>query len=568
MSRSDSEPTGFFAELKRRRVIPVAIIYGVVGVGVVEAAELFLPRLQAPDWIITLLVVLVVVGFPVILVRAWIYDLTPEGLRRSEWIVGGGEAVERRAPAGAAVAGEADGRGSIAVLPFADMSPDHDQEYFGDGMAEELIDALTKVDGLRVAARTSSFAFKGKEEDICAIGVKLRVGSVLEGSVRKAGNRLRITAQLISVADGYHLWSETYDRELEDVFAIQDEISRAIVGALQLKLAVGEGESLAPPSTRNMEAYDLYLKGRHYWYLRFRGGLQTALGCFEKAIEKDPEYALPHTGVALTYSILGAVGFIPPDHARRTAQAAADRALAIDETESEVQHAAAAVKFWLLWDWDGAEQQFERAVELNPAHAEALDWWSVVLALRGRFAESSERAARARAAAPESAFLAIGRGLSALWARRHEEAIAELEWALEREPAAANALWMVGAVYSAVSKHEEAIAAHEKAVALTDRAPWSLGLLGASYGQAGMEREAETLLDELRERSEHEYVAPASLAIVWASLGRTEETLRCLEAAADEKSPLLLVSVRAHVLDGVRSDERFAAILKRMGLDA
>jgi adenylate cyclase len=320
----------FLAELKRRRVIQVAVVYAVAGFAVIEAADVILPRLQIPDWTVTLVVVLIVLGFPIALVLAWAYDITPEGVQRTEPLSPGGEAADGEEPAAAAVSEPPEGRRSIAVLPFVDMSPEHDQEYFSDGISEELINALTKLEGLRVAARTSAFAFKGANQSIQTIGEKLKVETVLEGSVRKAGNRLRITAQLVNVSDGYHLWSEQYDRELDDVFAVQSDISRNIVDVLKVKLVGEEGPPAITLPSGDPRAYELYLKGRYQWNKRTGAGLKKAIEYFERAIEGDPNNAPAYAGLADSYAILGIYGAIPPNVAMPKAREAALKALEID----------------------------------------------------------------------------------------------------------------------------------------------------------------------------------------------------------------------------------------------
>jgi tetratricopeptide (TPR) repeat protein len=404
---------------------------------------------------------------------------------------------------------------------------------------------------------------------------------VLEGSVRKAGNKLRITAQLVNAADGYHLWSETYDRELDDVFAIQDEISRdrelddvfaiqdeisrAIASTLELELAVAEDEPLAPVRTRDMEAYDLYLKGRHFWFKRYKVGLQTAVEFFQKAAAKDPAFALPYTGIADAFTGLGAYGFIPPDQARAVGLPAAERALALDDTLAE-SHIAMARALLLKWDWDGAEAAIERGVELDPEHAEGLGQWGVFVAARGRLEEALERVERARAIDPDSLRVAIQAASVKLAAKRYDEAREEFEWVLEREPLAVDALALLGSAYGAMSLHDEAITAQEKAVALSNRAPAILAQLGVAYGRAGMEREAQAVVDELQQRSEGEYVAPCSLAVVAAARGRTAEVLEHLQATLDEVSPAVFSMAFLPVWDVMRSDARSAALLEKTGL--
>ncbi|MHC4138133.1 MAG: tetratricopeptide repeat protein, partial [Planctomycetota bacterium] len=324
----------FVAELKRRKVYRVAVVYSVVAFVIWQAAEIAFPSLHLPEWTLTFVVVIALIGFPIALVLAWAFEITPEGVRRTE--PAGAEPAEAPASPPPAVAHEVE-RKSIAVLPFANMSDDPENEYFSDGMTEEIINALTQLEDLRVAARTSCFAFKGKPADIGEIGAKLKVATVLEGSVRKAGTRLRITAQLVNVGDGYHLWSERYDREMEDVFAIQDEIARAIADRLQVTLAVGAGERLVKPPTKSLEAYDLYLKGRYFVnrIVEVAGeGPRKGIDFFEQALALDPGYALAHAGIADAYSFLGST-VLRPKEALPKAREAAMRALELDDTLAE-----------------------------------------------------------------------------------------------------------------------------------------------------------------------------------------------------------------------------------------
>ena len=284
---------------------------------------------------------------------------------------------------------------SIAVLPFADLSPDRDQEYFCDGMTEEIIDALAKVNGFRVVARTSSFAFKGKQQDIREIGKKLNVATVLEGSVRKDGNRLRVTAQLNSVADGYHLWSETYERELKDVFTVQDEISRAIVDTLQLKLA-SSARQPRPPS-ENVEAYDLYLQGRYHWSRWRSEGAERAIEYFQQAIQKDPNYAAAYSGLADSYAWMGFFGALPPNEAMPKARQAALKALALDDTLAAAHTSLGYVKSLHEFDWPGAEREFKRALQLNAGDSDAHFGYGITyLAPMGRLDEAVREMQTAR----------------------------------------------------------------------------------------------------------------------------------------------------------------------------
>ena len=322
---------------------------------------------------------------------------------------------------------------SIAVLPFADLSPEKDQEYFCDGMTEEIIDALSRISGIRVVARTSSFAFKGKQQDIREIGKKLNVAAVLEGSVRKDGNRLRVTAQLNSVADGYHLWSETYERELKDVFTVQDEISRAIVDTLQLKLS---GRGIQPNSSpENVETYELYLQGRYHWSRWRTEGAEQAIHYFEAAIQKDPKYAPAYAGIGYSYCWLGFFGALPPNEAMPKARQAAEKALSLDDSLAAAHTALAYVKALYEFDWPVAEREFKRAIELNAGDADAHFGYGIAyLAPQGRLDEEVREMQIARDLDPLSPVQANYLGLAYQFAGRRAEAIAQYKKALDLDP--------------------------------------------------------------------------------------------------------------------------------------
>ena len=319
------------------------------------------------------------------------------------------------------------------MLPFADLSPDRDQEYFCDGMTEEIIDALAKVDGFRVVARTSSFAFKGKREDIREIGKKLNVAAVLEGSVRKDGKRLRVTAQLNSVADGYHLWSETYERELKDVFAVQDEISKAIVNTLQLKL--GSASRRAKPPSENVEAYESYLQGRYHWGRWRTEGAERALQFFEQAIDKDPNYAAAYAGMADTYAWMGFFGTLPPNQVMPKARAAAEKALALDDSLAEAHNSLGYVKALYDFDWPGAEREFKRALQLNPSLPEAHFGYGIVyLSPLGRGPEALREMQLARDLDPLSPLINTYLATAYFFNNQKEEGLAFDRKALDLDP--------------------------------------------------------------------------------------------------------------------------------------
>jgi serine/threonine-protein kinase len=534
--------------LKRRKVYHVAVVYLLVGWAVITGAQfLFEEALDLPEAAWQFVAGLIILGFPIALVLAWAYEVKPEEPRPAE-----PEDKEDVPP-------------SIAVLPFVDMSPDQDQEYFCDGMAEELINALTKVKGLRVAARTSSFHFKGRSEDVREIGAQLAVRAVLEGSVRRAEERLRVTAQLVSVEDGYHLWSESYDRELKDVFAIQDWISRSIVEALRPTLLGEEEHTLVTPPTRSLEAYDHYLRGRYYWEGRYEKGLETALSHFEKAVEIDPEYALPHTGVADSYTVQGMYGYLRPETAGERARSAAERAVELDGGLSE---AHASLGWWHLvsgWDWESSDAEFLKAIERNPDNANAHAWLGVQLGLQGRFEEALEEMATAERLDPLSNYIASLFALVHFFARDFDQVAERAARVLTRDPTYLVAVWLLSSVYSVMSRHDDAVRIGERAVALSNDASFFKGSLGWSYGRAGMRDRARAILGDLHARKDSRYISPLWLTWIHIGLGEKEHALDMLAQSIAEGDPYLVLIHQLALYDPLRSDPRFAELASQVG---
>jgi serine/threonine-protein kinase len=566
----------FLAELKRRKVYGIAALYAAVGVAISLAVPDLFEALLLPEWTARLVIVLVVLGFPIALVLAWAYEVKPESPRPAgaeDRPAASGRPPEPEArgtvsspgPPSADATPDQEPPKSIAVLPFVDMSPDQDQEYFCDGMAEELINALTKVEGLRVAARTSSFYFKGKSEDVREIGGQLAVRSVLEGSVRRAEERLRVTAQLISVEDGFHLWSENYDRELKDVFAIQDEISRSIVEALRPALLGQEQQELVTAPTRSLEAYDHYLRGRHYWEGRYEKGLETALSFFEKAVEIDPAYALPHTGIADAYAVLGMYGYLRPEEASERARTTAERAVELDDGLSEAHASLGFIRLLYSWDWDRSEANFLKAIELNPDNADAHAWLSLQLAVQGRFEEACEEAASAERLDPLSNYIVTISAGVFYFKRDFEKAAELLERVVARDPSYLMAVWILGGTYSQMSRHGDAVRAGERAVTLSNDALFFKGWLGYVYGRAGRQEEARALLDELHACEDSRYVSPLSFLSIDVSLGENERALDRLAQAVAEGTPYLYSIHQDPMVDPLRSDPRFTALTSQVG---
>ena len=457
---------------------------------------------------------------------------------------------------------------SIAVLPFADMSPEKDQDYFCEGMAEEIINALTKLDGLKVASRTSAFQFKGQSDDIRRIGDALNVTSVLEGSVRTAGTRLRVMAQLVSIADGYQLWSERYDRQMEDVFDIQDDISHAIVEALRLKLVSGAEIPRVRRHTDDLDAYHLYLQGRHQLFSRYRGGIEKARRCFEQAIEKDPSYAPAHAGIAQVYVIFGIYGFMPPKAAYPRAKAAAKRALADGVQLADAHVALGMVGFAFDWDWDSSDEAFVRAIELDPNNALAFSWHAVQRAVVGRHAEALAAATRGQQLDPLSPYANSIVGLTHMLGRQHQLARAVCQHVLDKDPNFIVALYVGAYACDALGLYDEAIAHIEKAVSLSERLPCFVGMLGQVYAHAGRREDAEVLLRELEMRFDDEYVPPTTVSWIAMALDDPDRAFEWLEHEYRDRGIWLYIINEGVMWDDYRSDPRFQALLQKMHFPA
>ncbi len=454
---------------------------------------------------------------------------------------------------------------SIAVLPFANLSANPEFEYLSDGIAEDIINALAQLPGLRVAARTSSFAFRGRAVALAEVGAKLKVATVLEGSVQKAGNRLRVTAQLVKVSDGYHLWSERYDREMTDIFAIQDEIAKAIAARLQVTFDGGEA-SLVTPATENLDAYHLCLKGRYL--LAQRGlGLKKALQCFDQALALDPGYALANAGLAEACTVLAQYGLVPPGSLRAKAHAAACRALDLAPKLAEAHAAAGTVSFVMDWDWPTAAQELRRAIALNPRYVIARLWLSYYLVfVEDQFEDGIAHGRRAVELDPLAPLPSMQLGMSLMGAGRLEEAIAPLERAAELAPTMFLPPIHLGLLYNELGRKEEAIRSVEAAVVTSGRHPWTLSALGVCYGSVGKVADVEAIRDELTARARREYVQYTMLAILSAALGRLDEAFDLLERACDDRDGILVYSRRYPFFSAFQHDPRMERIYRRIGL--
>ena len=453
---------------------------------------------------------------------------------------------------------------SIAVLPFADMSAEKDQDYFCEGLAEELIDALARLDGLRVVARTSAFQFKGRASDLRDIGQKLNVKTVLEGSVRKAGNRLRINAQLINTDDGYHLWSERYDREIDDVFAVQDEIARSVVEKLKVKLLGEEDAPVIKQPTDNLEAYNLVLKGRYHRVRLTGAALEKSLECFTQALAVEPTYAQAHAGIALVHAIQAILSLAAPHTVMPDAKEAALKTLALDETVADAHAALAVVLHYYDWDWAGAEREYRRALELNPGDTFARSMYAHLLGDVGRVDDSVAEARSAVKRDPLSPFSQYTVSMVFSMARRFDEAITAAQAASELDPSFHWSYTSRGWGLAGLGKHDEAVESLRRATTLTPGDPLPQLFLGWALALAGRRQEALGILDNHDRRQRQEYVGGVMLAILSLGLDEHERAISWLEQAARQRDGLMASLGVFFVFDPLRGDPRFQALIRRM----
>ncbi|MBI3768716.1 MAG: tetratricopeptide repeat protein [Deltaproteobacteria bacterium] len=451
---------------------------------------------------------------------------------------------------------------SVAVLPFVNMSSDKENEYFSDGITEDLITALSKVSGLHVAARTSSFAFKGKNEPIENIGAQLHVGAVLEGSVAKSGNQVRITAQLINVADGYHLWSDSYDRELQDIFAIRSQVAQTVAKALQVTLDAGERQRLDQKPTEDLEAYQLYLKGRHAAATLADWG--TAMRYLQQAIARDPGYALAYLGLAYYYGLIVDYPMSGSEALPREREAA-EKALQLDPSLAEAHTDLGLVHWWYDRDYAAARREFQTALAMQPdlALAYELNGWHLVAA--GQLDEGLAASRRAVELDPLSPETNTWLGINLYLARRYDQAIKQLRTAITTDPDYWYAHLWLGRAYARTSKFSEAIAELHTAQQFAG-SPKAESALGRAYADGGDRAEATKVLNHLRERMHDEFVSAAFVATVHIGLGEVDEAFAALAQAEAEHSYYVGWWKGDPELDPLRSDPRFAALLKKVGL--
>ena len=455
---------------------------------------------------------------------------------------------------------------SIAVLPFVNMSADKDNEYFSDGITEEILNALARTPGLRVAARTSAFSFKGKNESVQRIGEALNVSTLLEGSVRRAGNQLRITAQLINVADGFHLWSDTFDRKAEDVFTIQTEVAQRVQEALKLKLRAAASPNATLVGTDNLEAYDLYLRARQFWNQRTGADVHRAIGLFQQAIEKDPKFATAYAGLASSYVLLPDYASVPVREAIPKARAAARRALELDGRLAE---AHTVLGMCLEWDWDlaGAENEYTQASRLNPNYATTYHWHSWLMRALGKTNEALAEIRKAQTVDPLSAVIQDNLGCRLLDLGQYDAALAEIDKALQLSPEFVSAHVDRGNVLLAQKKVLQAIVELEKTRDKAGDMPAFLANLGYAYARDGRTNEARQILEKLKGIAAGGGAPFWPIAFVHLGLGEMDQAFVWLERATESRMEDPRVWKTDPLMADVVKDPRYAALLKKFRLD-
>jgi serine/threonine-protein kinase len=453
---------------------------------------------------------------------------------------------------------------SIAVLPLANRSADPENEYFSDGMTEEIINVVGKVPGIQVASRTSSFAFKGKEIDVRDIGEKLGVGTVLEGSVRKVGNRIRITTQLTDVTSGYNLWNETYDRQLEDVFAVQDEISRAIVDALKLQL-VGEEKPLVVPTTKNLEAYNLYLKGRFFYNKFTEADLRRGIELFEQALAQDPQYARAYAGIADCWSFL-ADDWVVPDEAYPLAKTAATKAVDLDPTLTEAFTSLGKVLCWYEWDFAGAERELRKAVKLNPNFADAHFVFGTALPSVGQLDEAIREMSEALKLDPLSAHFTRWLARFLLYSGDYDAAIEQCRKTLEMDPTYFQAYLVTGSSFLGMGQAEKALEWFQRGQSLESSVRSYDALIVRALAAMGQHEEAQAILERLEEESKTHYLRAEVLAMGHAAVGNLDHAFQRLDDALHARSAGLIYVHLDPGYEPIRGDPRFQELTQKIGV--
>jgi TolB-like protein/Tfp pilus assembly protein PilF len=577
----------FFTELKRRNVYKVAIAYVVGGWALSQGIAQVFPVFDIPNWIIRLIVLLIIIGLPIALVLAWSFELTPEGIKRTEtadampaaakpkkyvWIyvviigavvsIGlfllGRYSAENKTASAAGISNK-----SIAVLPFDNLSRDPDNAFFAEGVQDEILTRLAKVADLKVIARTSTQRFKSTPDDLQQIAKQLGVMNILEGSVQRAGDQVRVNVQLINAMTDAHLWAETYDRKLTDIFAVESEIAKTIAETLQARLSGSEKSSIAKTPTVNPEAYELYLRAKFFAEKRTGADLRKSIEYYDQAIAKDPDYPLAYVGLADSHLLLTAYGATSPKESISPAKAALKKALELDDSLAQA-HASSGLLATLELDLHRAISELERAIQLNPNYATAHHWIALPLMFVGQFDRGIAEGKRAIELDPLS--LIINADLCWMYfnARRYDEAEAQARKTLEMDPRFYIAHYYLGEALQFKGKLVDAIAEFQTSTELNNNDQYSLAMLGEAYARNGQMDEARKVLARLREKAQSRYIAPYALAVVLTALGDKTHAIDELERGYNEGGFYIALITVDPLFDDLRGDPRFDALVQKI----
>jgi TolB-like protein len=550
-------------ELSRRHVFKVAAAYAAIAFVGIQVADLTYPVLHFPAWAYNATVIAFLIGAPIVLVISWIYDLTSEGLRRTA-------SLDEPEPedSGGLVPRAVYAPRSVAILPFRNLSADPDNEYFSDGITEDIIARASRIRDLKVISRTSVMQYKGSQKNLRLIGRELGVATLLEGSVRRTDNRIRVVAQLIDARSDAHRWTETYDRVIEDIFEIQTDIANQIAAALQAELSPEEMETVADQPTENLEAYDLYLRARHEWNRRTTTSLVRSAEMLKQVLELDPRFALAWAALADTYVSLGVYGAKAPADVMPAARHAAEEALRINSTLGEALTALGSYHAAYDLDFRSAERAFSAAMEMNPQYTTAPQWYALnALVPLQRFNEAEKLMARACELDPLSPIMTVSLGVLEYYKGDYGLTVELCEAVLELHPRFGIAYFFLGLGLEQQGRLDEAIGALQKSVELSDWSTEAVAGLAHAYAAAGREVDARKLLATLETEAAGRYVSPGFVAQVHVALGDYDTAFALLEKARALRSvDLLWLGVRP-TFAPLRTDPRFAKLLSALGLD-
>jgi TolB-like protein/Flp pilus assembly protein TadD len=583
-------PPKFLTELKRRNVYRAAVAYGVVAWFLAQLTTQVFPFFEIPNSAVRFVVIALAAGFPIAMLLSWVYEFTPEGVVRTEDLQPAQARSVQRATGrildfiiiGALLlviamlivgrfpfyreTGELISQKSVAVLPFENLSRDPDNAYFAEGIKEEVLARLSKVEDLKVISIRSTPQSKSSLTDLSQIAQKLGVGTFLEGSVQRSADEVRVTVQLVRAETDAHLWADVYDRKLTDIFAVETEIAKAVADTLQAKLTGSEERAISVKPTGSLEAYEFYLRGRYYWNRRTAGGFKKALEQFEQAVEKDPTYGLAYAGLADCYALLEQYVGTPSSETLPKARAAALRALQIDDSLGEA-HTSLGYVNGLSWQFREAEKEFKRGIALNPNYPTAHHWYGLpYLAMLGRLEEAMAEIKRAQRLDPLSPIISANAGNLYVLEGNLNTAIEEFKKVIELDPNFPIAHDFLGCAYLKQGREQEAMAELQKGVELSRRASQELGFLGYGYGAIGKRAEATTLLKELEERYARKESPAMFLAAVYAGLGEKDQAFAWLERDFQARTGLLIFITTLPDYDALRDDPRYIDLLRRIGL--